>query len=369
MPRGNPQYTMKGTVPYAEIKSLLPCFYDLPLRCVAEIMDITVTSLFRLRSQDAKAQQWPYFIVRNGVHRNLNWRTIRDLRGKAICSASPGMQTILFQAELKAIQLRDTFLPKERREAVENSSFFPPFPPELEPSTSATFSSQKILIGPGTYQMVTRPMNYMSMDEVQTAVTHMVDIPIYTVTTILRVSVHTLNDVRARLDLKEWPYYRIQRGVYSLTQEEVIEKRAALIASLNPMSVLRMVLCHAAGKVVDQKTHPSIFFEEDMHETSTPSPEKNEQEFTEEKPPPTMSIEELRDWFGILVESPCPQPQAEPWVEEELREMNPIWVDEEHRPPPRSDHKLSDWDRFSPVSPDSQAYWDKLISLSPHAFT
>lgn len=382
MARGKPLHTRGGIVSHEEIKALLPCFFDIRLRCVSEITNITLTSLFRMRAKGQKAEQWPFNVIKDGTHPDLNWRTIRDLRGKAILSASPAMQRLLFQVERRASQVRASYLVRSQREAIEASSFFPPFPADFDqaqPPTPyqprappPTPESQRILINPDARVRLIKPMQYMSTEEAHTAVANMIDLPIYTVTTILRVSVHTLNDARAHLGLKEWPYYRICKGVYSMTREEVTERRGVLVETLHPDSMLRTVLSQAAAKALQQATCPNVFFDEDAREepeaSPPPSGSKDEAQSPEPAPSwPTMCIEELRDWFGILVDSPPPQPRPEKWVEDELKAANPIWVDDDCKPNPWATYEGGGgaWDRFSPVSPETQAYWDKLIDLSP----
>lgn len=350
--KGAPQ-TKTGTVTVRELQDLLPCFYDIQLRFIRDIVRITNTKLDRLRRKNGTMDQWPFRIIMQGGHPQLNWRTIRELRGRAILTASPDMRTILFKVELKSMEIRGLYLTKEMRDAIVEDSFFPPFPPDLQPvnrpgPTPDQPTPPAPLASNGIIRYVS-PMTDMTQDEVHTAVENMIDLPIFSVTNIMKMSCHTLNGYRAHLGLHEWPYNQIRMGTFQISRTEVVRRREEILRTLRPDAImLRAVLQQAASKSFHIASNAAV------HVVTSPPP-------TPSSPPaaatPTMELEELQDWFGCLVESPPLQPKAEDWVMDEIAEANvasdPFW----------------DPDALYPVSPGTQAYWSNLIDLPPQTLT
>lgn len=347
-------------ISHDEFKSLLPCFFDIKLRCVSEITNITMTTLFRLRSFNKKTCRWPFNTVKDGMHPKINWRVIRDLRGRAILDASPEMRAVLFKVELRACQMRANYLVRSQREAIEAETFFPPFPPSLTQDPVPIPQPPPVVDGfahiplpqDGCVRFI-RPSKFLSREEINIAVENMIDIPIYTVTVILRLSVHTLNGSRSELGFKVWPYESIRRGDYPRTRAEITKKREEVIKTLPRDSILHMVLSMAAEKssALLTKTDEELV---DIHEDSTLEHACDKEECAAE-----LSMEELRDWFGLLIESPQPPPEPEDWVKEGLKEAVSGWQDDGDTRPPCI------WDDFVSISPRTQAYWDSLADLEP----
>lgn len=353
-----------GTVTLKEIIPLLPCFYDLRLQCVAEITKITVTMLKRLRDKNNGVKNWPFRTVVAGFHSQINWRNIRLIRGQAIQNASDDMKHILFKAEVRAMQTRAKYLAKEIQESIEAEIPFPPIPHHImitvrkkdyTPVTVVISSTaaedvpdpQIVSIQTNNVPRILRPLYFMSPDDVHLCLHHMIDIPIINVSAIMGVSTQTLTDFRKHAGLLDWPYNKIRKGVYSESQKEIALRREALLMATRPDSAKFSVLYQAMVKSLEIQA--SAGYETDS-DTSYPPPPVSSPVIHCET---SAKLDDIRDWFGILIESPPPQPKAEPWVTEALAEANinddPFW----------------DVERLNPITPGTRAYWDSLIDIDP----
>ena len=120
-----------------------------------------------------------------------------------------------------------------------------------------------------------------------------------------------------------------------------MERRDSLIQTLPHDSMLRMVLVKAANKSMRLMIKADA---SDAKDSSTDQALTTENE-TEDHMEMSLGIDELRDWFGILIQSPPAQPEPEEWVKEELNNAVRLWVDDGSIPAP------SIWDEYTTISP------------------
>ena len=374
---------------WQELLKHMPCLYDIKVECARDITKLTPAQFKKARNLTGSARQWPFVTVKSGSHRMLNWTTIRDMRGRAIQNASPEMREILYKVEKRAHLMRLWTLSREQRLKVIESSFFPEFPSGEEgcvdfkevdkenPHTKiaamidqckernkeAMDTDQKELAQKEPRKP--KVLAEMSQDQVTEVITHMIDIPVIQVTEILRISHHTLRDIRLKMGLSSWPYDGIRRGAYCMSAIEVSSRRAEMIRKLPPDSVQAYVL----RKASELATTPSpnevwqAITIQDQPEPEEP-PAASEAVQAEEKEDDEAQNKELREWFASLLdeENPQTQQQAEAeknkWVEEEYQyhlAKHPYWVETEH-------------ERVHGFSKEQQEYWDSLVDITSEGF-
>ena len=404
---GRPSNTLPERLPavWSELLGLMPCFYDLKAVCARDIAKLSASQFKKARSLTGTARMWPFYAIKTGVHKSLNWALIRDMRGRAILTASPEMKAILYKAEKRAHLMRLWSLSQETRISVVENSFFPDFPADdkdkidfletdgTNPHTQIANliehhkkrkqeeDEEALLVQENVPLTITgrerREIGLKALDgnEVEQVILCMVDVQAVQVASLLRISHHTLRDLRRKIGLSDWPFDSIRRGTYSMTAVEVSNKRLEMIARLPLDSVAREVLvqvCKLASTPSTNEVWQAIpvtvtnerpASDEEAHQkeetwfepVTAPAPPclvRTEQEED------AILTEELRDWFGGLLDQDETGEQISPedakWLEEECSYYE----------------QKSFWDETDPetgFTPEQQRYWDSLAEITLEA--
>lgn len=342
-----------------DVAKHMVCFFDLQLTTVLKIVKISSQSFQKARDISGMNRKWPFCLIKEGSY-ILKWSDIKSVRARMLVDASPRMKRILFQAEKTAQVMRCWHMPKKLLKEVQDMEF-PDFPPDLDPAATncklenvekeedvgglsekveivAPINSSGMETESDQVQIMPPRRTHISRQQIGEIIHCLIDLPIKTVTGILKISHHTLLDIRKSVGLEEWPFDKIKSGSYMSSAVEVAIRRCELLKQMTPGTAQAKALTMAR----------------DMSETPNPAepwaacvvecP-------AEEQDPGAMQSEGDQDdgllgWFGILLQ-PGSGP-AQNTVEE----------------PERNEDEDRFWqDVHDNYSEDEKEYWNSIIDI------
>lgn len=234
-----------------ELIEHLPCFFDLQITSVLEILQVSSKTLAMARTEsETELREWPFNKVKAGAF-EMGWVDIKQARAAAIPSASPEMRACLFRAERKAVLMRALYMPKGQQYRVA----LVPFPHEDGGDTEPPEGDTPL---PAARPPAARPLAEQPgyrripalrrVEEIASILPCLIDIPIRAVAQdVLGMSHHTLLGVRKGVGMAQWPAEYVQKGggFGVPSAEEVARLRADTLASLPPDSRLARILTQA----------------------------------------------------------------------------------------------------------------------------
>jgi hypothetical protein len=243
MPRPPENTEKRALVSHAELKELLPCFFDIQMNSLLGILQMSSKNFAMVRHGTEVAKIWPFNMVKFGVY-EMAWADIKQRRADALDSASPAMQTCLFMAEQKAVLMRALYMPKGQQHKVQ-AVYFPEMPADLVPNASIPNRPVDVAEEVQSYRRIP---SLRRMEEIASILPCLIDLPIRVLSReVLGISHHTLLGVRKAVGLSEWPFEQVQRGGGHgvPTRQEVAELRVDTLMQLHPKSYKARVLLHA----------------------------------------------------------------------------------------------------------------------------
>jgi hypothetical protein len=235
-----------------ELTENLPCFFDLQITSVLEILQVSSKTLAMARTEsETELREWPFNKVKAGAF-EMGWADIKQARAAAIASASPTMRACLFLAERKAVLMRALYMPKGQQYRLA----LVPFPNEDglggdEEDAPIPAARPAVMIPAACEPQAAsyrRIPALRRMEEIASILPCLIDIPIRTVAQdILGMSQHALLGVRKGVGMAQWPAEYVQKGggFGVPSAEEVARLRADTLASLPPDSRLARILTQA----------------------------------------------------------------------------------------------------------------------------
>jgi hypothetical protein len=209
---------------------------------------------------------------------------------------------------------------------------------------------ERIRLRVGEEETRTAPRHSMCTQDLQFVLQHMIDLPLKTVEQLLRISLHTIFQIRANIGLSKWPYEQLCRGTYTYSMAEVADARRHVLSTLKEGSGPRMVLEDAAAVADTQTIHPKYTSSKYLRESS---------------PPPHDEMQAPCDMMPDI----DPQPNVEEDTQDEPEAQPLFRMDEPAAPQPNDGDDDDFWGNNADLSPASRAYWDSLADLSSDAFT
>lgn len=286
---------------------------DIPLRDVSLLTGVSNKTVAKARASIGMTSIWPYKTVANGVNREYHHEHVVQMRAAEIEKTGPVVKRILKKVERRSEQL-------------------------CLQSTSLQRGVDR------DEPRVCRPTLEMSVAETEEVVWHMIDLPVVAVSKLLKISTHTLMDIRKAMQITKWPYDLIARGMYHESKEAIQHKRRMVMLGMAPSCVARSVLEAAVDMCAAIEYCKTQSKTESEWDISLSGLDDDENENERERL--------IRDWNGILVTPPCTPAAAKPSSEDH-------WVDEFG-----SSEGDSFWGEGPTMSPEEQAYWDSLMDLS-----
>ena len=199
-------------------------------------------------------------------------------------------------------------------------------------------------------QLLRDRRSQINRHEIAEIIHSLIDLPIKTVTGILRISHHTLLDIRKSTGYEDWPYDKIRGGTYSVSAIQVAINRSTLLSQMPTGCPQHRALALAremsatptpteawAAAVVPDPTETDHGIAEAMQEENVTVSEHSE--------------EELNTWFASLLEPDDngvkkPEDEQESLLEQRKREEDSFWQDVN-----------------STRSAEEQEYWASLLAI------
>ena len=246
--RAKPMSTPKTeTICPQELKALFPCFFDIQIGSLIDILQIPPQLMKEARAETNTLKAWPFVKVKAGAYKT-GWADIKQMRGEAIERASPLMRTCLFLAERKAILMRALYMPKHQ-ECLVACIPFPNIPPHAELERAALQQKRKSH-APTTAEILSyrRIPSIRRLQEIASILPCLVDLPIRILSRdVLGISHYTLRGIRKEVGLEDWPFEQVHRdkqtGVPSA--EEVARLRDDTLMQQLPNTFKARVLLQA----------------------------------------------------------------------------------------------------------------------------
>jgi len=292
-----------------ELMDIFPCFFDLTLGRVKEILGIGSKRLDKIRADTGTADTWSLVSLSRGEFR-MTWDQIRDLRAEVSRRSPEHIVSLLLRAEMASVYTR----------AVHTARAIPP--------TSAAMLVA--VVREPAFHPLPHDVDDLKtkLDIIGQSLPLMIDVPLHHLCRFAAVSPHILRRVRCGLGIVEWPYESIREGLFVVSAADVARRRAAFLEQLDPTCFQARLLAAAASMVSSRKRdgkwtpHASV---------SVPLPGAGG---PLRRAPAAMAVEEVS----------APQPQQESPVEQEApveQDMEEGWD--------LPDGSFVSWDGLFPV--------------------
>jgi hypothetical protein len=310
---------------YRDLAQHLPCFFDVPIVYLHRSSGLSVKGIIKAREIHGGGvmDTWPFVTIKQGINPVHSWASVMQERNRVMAETSnPHVLSMLHKAARKAEQVRlICHTPLER-----------------------------VRLHTGEGETRTAPRHSMCTQDLQFVLQHMIDLPLKTVEQLLRISLHTIFQIRANIGLSKWPYEQLCRGTYTYSMAEVADARRRVLTTLKEGSGPRMVLEDAAAVAETQTIHPKY--------TSSKI------YLRESSPPPHVEVQAPCDVMPDILD------QQKPIVDDaQDEEAPPLFTMDEPGPAQPNDVDDDFWGNNTDLSPASRAYWDSLADLSSDAFT
>jgi hypothetical protein len=321
---------------YEALAAHLSCFYDVPIMYLHRSSGLSVKSIIKAREMHGGGDMdtWPFVTIKQGINAQHSWLSVMEERKRVMArTTDQHVLAMLQKTARKAEQLR---------------------------LICHTPNEQMLLRQGEDGKPLPRPS--LSTAETEVALLNMIDLPLKTVEQLLRISLHSIFNIRVPIGLQKWPYERLCSGRYQRSMEEVAQARAEVLACLQEGTGLRVMLEDAAAVAETQTLHPKYSYSKLVHEdepdegSPVDQPEEAEPLPVEqpEEAEPTHAKDEPHDPHGSQglfdTDEPLPAPAS---VEEGA------WDDDDQ----------GFWGTNTDLSPASREYWDGLAEISRDAFT
>jgi hypothetical protein len=332
---------------YRDLAQHLPCFFDVPIVYLHRSSGLSVKGIIKARKIHGGGvmDTWPFVTIKQGINPVYSWESVMQERSRVMAETSnPHVLTMLQKAARKAEQVR----------LICNTPF------------------ERIRLRVGEEETRTAPRHSMCTQDLQFVLQHMIDLPLKTVEQLLRISLHTIFQIRANIGLSKWPYEQLCRGTYTYSMAEVADARRHVLSTLKEGSGPRMVLEDAAAVADTQTIHPKYTSSKYLRESSPPPHDEMQAPCDDTMPDMDMqsAVYEAQDETQPLFSMGKPV-APQPIVEEDTQdEAQPLFrMDEPAAPQPNDGDDDDFWGNNADLSPASRAYWDSLADLSSDAFT
>jgi hypothetical protein len=232
---------------YAELKEVFPCFFDIQIGSLTEILQISSQLMKTMRAETDTLKHWPFMRVKAGTYK-LAWGDFKQMRADAIQGASPVMKTCLFLAERKAVLMRALYMPKHQECQVARIPF-PKIPPQAELARAAHQQKRKAP-APTTAEILSyrRIPSMRRLQEIASILPCLIDLPIKVLSRdVLGISHYTLRGIRKEVGLEDWPFEQVHRETRTdiPSAEEVARLRDDTLMEQQPNTFKARVLMQA----------------------------------------------------------------------------------------------------------------------------
>jgi hypothetical protein len=319
----------------------LPCFFDINVTTCMEILRAPASVLLDARRLLNVDNEWPFNQIRQGRYR-MGWCEVRYCRAIAILNPDTpsDMRECLVMAEQEAVVVRGIHMTRSMQDEM-LSRTFPPLPvlDDLLRKENACYQLRHI-------QNRQRLHQIMDLREILHL---LVDLPVnHLCTHVLRMSVHTLREVRKTTDFAhQWPLLAME----DVRSKEVARQREAALAELNPKSYKAKVLRDATSAANTLLANPAA-------RRRRSAPKKIKQQVLEPGVPDLRVQKEHKEEENIE-----PLPPQEPLADMMVQTMTDMVAQDENTS--TNEAKDDDWDFFnnfdtSASQEEDRQYWEAL---------